>query len=645
MTYSTRSSFVGKLMYGIGFTVLLPIFLVVWAIRADASVTLPAVASVPGGIALALCGALIMVTGIATIMVYGEGLPMNPYPPNRLVSRGIYHVLHHPIYVGFCLISVGASIATGSRSGLWLVSPLVILGCTALVYGYEKPDLVARFGGSLPQPIISLPANEERPPYMSERISVYVLVLVPWVILYEAVVVLGIPRDARIAYLPSERNLPVLEWTELFYASTYLYVFFVPLVNTSAKILRKFCTAGLVATAVGILAFVVIPLIAAPREFVPRGFLGQLLEWERQHDTAAAAFPSFHVAWAILSAYVYAKTYDSLKTLWWGYSIVIAASCITTGMHALADVVTGALLAWMSLRIETLWETLRNSAEHMANSWKEWRIGSVRVINHGLYAGAGTFLGLILIGILVGPDHVWQIQIVAFCSLIASALWAQFIEGSPSLLRPYGYYGGVIGIVLGVFLVYVFGGSVWLLLSGFAIAGPFIQAMGRLRCLVQGCCHGRLAPALIGICYTHPKTRVYRLTSLAGVPIHPTPLYSILWNVPVGMLLLRLWFLEAPLPLMCGLYLILNGMGRFVEEAFRGEPQTPILGKLRLYQIMAIASILAGITFTMMRTSAVAPLPQFSTIAVVAAACFGFVTWFALGVDFPNSNRRFARLA
>ena len=36
------------------------------------------------------------------------------------------------------------------------------------------------------------------------------------------------------------------------------------------------------------------------------------------------------------------------------------------------------------------------------------------------------------------------------------------------------------------------------------------------------------------------------------------------------------------------------GLGRFVEEAYRGEVQTPFLFGLRLYQWMAILSIVLG---------------------------------------------------
>jgi hypothetical protein len=330
--------------------------------------------------------------------------------------------------------------------------------------------------------------------------------------------------------------------------------------------------------------------------------------------------------------------------LWWSLALLISASCITTGMHAMVDVLAGALVVPLVLRISTLWEKLRALAERIANSWKEWQTGRIRIINHGIYAAAGTSIGLLIIGILLGPGSVGPMWIIACIGLITSALWAQFIEGSPSLLRPYGFYGGVIGVVLGSLIAKLFGGEIWQLLGAYTLVGSIIQSAGRLRCLVQGCCHGREAPANIGIRYTHPRSRVCRLANLNNVPIHATPLYSILWNVFTVLILARLWSLHASLTLIAGLYLILNGLGRFVEEAYRGEPQTPILGRLRIYQWIAAASVVSGAVVTTVTTSSAIPNWQFSWIAVGAAAGFGFVTWFALGVDFPNSNKRFARL-
>jgi len=90
---------------------------------------------------------------------------------------------------------------------------------------------------------------------------------------------------------------------------------------------------------------------------------------------------------------------------------------------------------------------------------------------------------------------------------------------------------------------------------------------------------------------------------------------------------------------------MLNGLGRFVEEAYRGEPQTPIVGKLRLYQIMSILSVATGATFTAIHSAPVMSVLEIKTPAVIGGAVIAAVVWFALGVDFPNSNRRFARLA
>src|SRR5207248_4708443 len=100
---------------------------------------------------------------------------------------------------------------------------------------------------------------------------------------------------------------------------------------------------------------------------------------------------------------------------------------------------------------------------------------------------------------------------------------------------------GLLGAILGVSIAKLAGADTWLLAGACCVAAPWLQALGRLRCLVQGCCHGRLAPDTAGIRYTHPRSRVFRLSSLAGLPVHAAPLYSILCNVFVAVALLRLW--------------------------------------------------------------------------------------------------------
>ncbi len=645
MTTSRTVQAAGKFLYGFTFVIILPLLLFEWARFTENVVHIPVPGSFLLGMAVTLIGFAAMLAGGAALYRLGGGLPMNAYPPPKYVTRGIFRVLPHPIYVGFSLACIGISMAFGSASGLWLVSPVVALGCTALVQGFEKQDLIRRFGLPPPSTLLSLPPDETRTPHPHERLSVYLLVLLPWLVLYESVVAVGVPSDAMIAYLPFEKSLPVYAWAEIFYASTYLFVLLVPLVATSARDLREFAFAGLAATVLITLLFLVIPLIAPPRDFVSDSVFGSMLLTERTLDAPVAAFPSFHVVWAFLAARLYSKAIPSARILWWLLALLISASCITTGMHAIVDVLAGALVVPIVLHTAALWKWMRALAERIANSWKEWQIGRMRIINHGMYAAAGTTSALLIIGTLLGPSSLVSVLVIAFSALITSALWAQFIEGSPSLLRPYGFYGGLIGGVLGSFIAKLFGGDIWQLLGAYALAGPLIQSAGRLRCLVQGCCHGREASEDIGIRYAHPRSRVCRLANLSNIPIHATPLYSILWNVFAGIILARLWSLHSSLPLIVGLYLILNGLGRFVEEAYRGEPQTPVFGGLRLYQWMAIATVVSGAVVTTMRTASAIPNWEFNWTAVYAAAAFGVVTMFALGVDFPESNRRFARLA
>ncbi len=637
------SSLAGKVLYGSVFIVCIPILLIVWAKQTGSIVTLTAEIPQEIGYGILVMGSVLMIAGMFSLTVYGKGLPMNAYPPERFVQRGVYRFIAHPIYIGFCMICFGVSVVFRSSSGIWLITPAVILGCVALIYGFEKQDLVERFG-RLPKPLISLPPDEERIPYVRERLSLFILLFIPWLILYESIILIGTPKDAMESYFAFESGIPVIEWTEFFYAVTYIFVLSVPFIVRSASVLRAFAVQGLISTAIITFCFLTVPIIATPRPFVPTSIFGELLVFERSFDAPVAAFPSFHVVWGILAAYAAARTFPSIKYLWWTLASLITVSCITTGMHSIADVVAGICIAIVVIRIENVWNMLRRTTERIANSWNEWRFGTIRIINHGAYAGAGTFAGLTIIGILIGADSLPAMLIVSFSTLICAALWAQFIEGSPALLRPYGYYGGLVGGMIGCFIGQFAGTNIWLLLAAFGTAGPWIQAAGRLRCLVQGCCHGHPAGESIGVRYSHPRSRVCRLAGLKDIPIHPTPLYSILWNIITGIVLARFWSLSLPPAFIAGMYLLLNGLGRFVEESFRGEPQTPVLGKLRLYQVMAILSVCTGIIFTMIPAEVGLPHPEFNWISIVAACIFGTITWFALGVDFPNSNKRFARL-
>ncbi len=204
----------------------------------------------------------------------------------------------------------------------------------------------------------------------------------------------------------------------------------------------------------------------------------------------------------------------------------------------------------------------------------------------------------------------------------------------------------MIGAVAGAIVVGSAGGDTVLVIALVAMAAPWIQALGRLRCLVQGCCHGKEAPEGVGIRYWQPRSRVCDLAQLEGVPLHPTPLYSILGNLVIGLLLWRLWSLGAAVGLVAGGYFLLAGVARFIEESYRGEPQTPRVGGLRLYQWMAMLSVGFGMALTIMPGGSPMGLVfAFDARLWVAGILYGLLAGFAMGVDFPGSARRFTRLA
>lgn len=377
------------------------------------------------------------------------------------------------------------------------------------------------------------------------------------------------------------------------------------------------------------------PSGAPRRPLAGHGWLAVLLGLERNSDPPIAAMPSFHVIWAVLVARLYRPRWAGVT-----YAAAVSVSCVATGMHYMLDVIVALALSPVLFNPQRLWDALRRAAERTANSWREWRIGPLRIINHSVYAGAAAFIQVVIVLAAAGPGREWKVLITAFSGLVGAAAWAQWIEGSTRLRRPFGFYGGLIGVGLSCLIFR----ERWILLAAHCLAAPWMQAAGRLRCLINGCCHGSRTSASIGIRVTHPRSRVTRLANLTNVPIHATQMYSIVGNVALGLLLLRLWLSSCPLLLICGIYGIGSGVARFIEEGYRGEPQTPIVLGLHLYQWIAAATVVVGAALTSIGSNR-PPALNFSSADLVIAGCFSCLAGAALGFDFPESNRSFARLA
>jgi protein-S-isoprenylcysteine O-methyltransferase Ste14 len=635
---------IGKILYAFLFVLVLPGLLILWANRTESIVSLPKVHYPIIGMGLILVGCFMIITGTINLYTFGKGFPMSPYPPTQYVSGGIFHYVPHPIYSGACILLIGISLYFGSTSGLWLISPIFILACVAFVIGFEKEDLRKRFPKVEFKPLISLPLVSEQAPTAWSKLSAYLLVLIPMFSMLKLVSLLTEQSNSHISYLPFESKIPIIGFSILFYILIYPLVLFAPLFAKTKKILRNFMISGIVASAFGFFVMIIIPLITPTKPIESSNVWNKLVNISFT-ITPLAKFPSFHVIWTWIALSIYVHRNSRLKLLWRLIAVLISISCITSGNYSLLDIAGGFAIYWLTNYRVVVWRLIQRSGERIANSWKEWDFGYIRVMNHGLYGGLATFVGILMAGTLIGARHLPALLIVTVTTMIVAALWAQFIEGSKKLLRPLGFYGGILGVIIGCLLVtLILHEDFFLIWAPLAVAAPWIQGIGRLRCLVQGCCHGSVTDPNIGIRYFHQRSRVVRLANLKGEYLHPTPIYSILANIVGGIFLLKLWFISASLPLIIGFSFILNGLSRFVEESYRGEPQTPILKGLRLYQWLAIFSVIFGAMMTTYPYNVEHSWAHFSLITLLIAILGAILAMFLTGVDFPHSNKRFSRL-
>ena len=429
---------IARLAYALLFCAILPVLLVLWARGTSAIVSLPAYGNVPIALSLSAAGLLLFVSGIVTLWKRGGGLPMNAFPPPRLVASGVYAVWPHPIYLGFWLICYGVAMTAQSGSGLWLVAPAAALGCAALVYGYEKPHLLRRFGREPLKLLRCLPQPMNDRPAFPEFLRFFLYVQIPWVAIYEIISVLGVQRGSLDTRLAFELRVPVWTWTEAIYASTYLVALFAPLLTPTKRDLRSLTIRSWLAMVTVFPVYLFLPTHAPFRPFVGGGLLGHLLQIERALDMPAEALPSFHVIWAIIAA---AAVRSRIAIVW---AAAVSFSCVMNGMHSIADVVAGAVWSVGLLRADGVWERLRSSSEAIANSWTEWRLGRFRLINHAFYGGVSSFVCVAIVSALAG--NLTVVAYTAAAGLLGAGIWAQCLEGSSRLLRPFGFYGGLLGV-------------------------------------------------------------------------------------------------------------------------------------------------------------------------------------------------------
>jgi len=122
----------------------------------------------------------------------------------------------------------------------------------------------------------------------------------------------------------------------------------------------------------------------------------------------------------------------------------------------------------------------------------------------------------------------------------------------------------------------------------FAMILPFSIGIGRIGCLIAGCCRGVPWDGPIAITYSDHIAR------------HPAQAYEIAFHVSMGLVLRALWQRQVLFGRHFALYLAAYGVFRYFTEFLRETPKA--FAGLSAYQWMALAMVLAGSVTIALRT-------------------------------------------
>lgn len=185
-------------------------------------------------------------------------------------------------------------------------------------------------------------------------------------------------------------------------------------------------------------------------------------------------------------------------------------------------------------------------------------------------------------------------------------------------------YGALAcGMLAGVCVVRFWRLPLLPLLDAAAVSTPLGIAVGRIGCLMQGCCHGSITDGPLGVRYPkqidvhghvvgslaylrHLDMHRVRLTDNWSAPVHPVQVYESLYCVLLSVILYLLWRrrrLHGRLfCLMAGLYAV----WRFTIEFLRVHERS-WFGALTVYQVI---SILFGSIAFLLLVALKLPSPQ-----------------------------------
>jgi phosphatidylglycerol:prolipoprotein diacylglycerol transferase len=237
----------------------------------------------------------------------------------------------------------------------------------------------------------------------------------------------------------------------------------------------------------------------------------------------------------------------------------------------------------------------------------------VRARRSGLDAQRVMDLGIwIIISALVGAKLL--LLVVDF---------KQFTENPRDLIglaRSGGvFYGGLIAaVVVALFYLRRHKMPLWTTTDMFAPGIALGHVVGRLGCLMAGCCFGRPTSVPWAVTFHDPAALANVGTPL-GVPLHPTQLYEAGAEALILVFLLAFERRGRTFPgRTFWSYLLLYGISRFIVELYRGDSRGMVFNVLSTSQFVSM--ILVPLSIVMLVVLSRRPDPTRRAAAQRAAA-------------------------
>ena len=236
---------------------------------------------------------------------------------------------------------------------------------------------------------------------------------------------------------------------------------------------------------------------------------------------------------------------------------------------------------------------------------KLFDLGPISIYTYGLLL-VSAYLIALQAGVLRGRarglngDRMMDLGIASIVSALIGAKLLLFVvdfdhfTSNPAelwtLVRSGGvFYGGLL-LAVGVALWYMrrHAMPVWTTCDAFAPGIALAQSVGRVGCLLAGCCYGHATDLPWGITFTNPLAASNVGTPL-GVGLHPTQIYESVATLAIfGFLLLYERKGNAFPGRTFWSYLLLYPTTRFFIEFYRGDPRGTVFDVLSTSQFVSV---------------------------------------------------------